>query len=138
MKTAFMNSAYAIAMYIGINVEMAGILFIVMVLDIITGIAKSVRLNGKSSISSERGKIGIISKFLLLLVPILVGLGLKGAGILDGHALINGTIGVLTLSEVYSAIGNIYTFKSGIEVPEIDALSWILGRFRKVVEVFMK
>lgn len=137
IKTAIINAGYAVAMYIGINVELLGILFVVMVFDIVTGVAKSIRDDGKHSFTSHRLCIGIISKLMMLGVPILIALGLKSVN-QDGKGFIDGIIGVLTLSEVYSSIGNIYSFKTGKNVKEIDALSWILGSFRAILENIMK
>jgi phage-related holin len=120
--TAAIASVFA---FLGLNEVQFIILASLMGMDMLTGIAKTYRVD-RSSITSHRMGIGVISKVLYLLIPIIIALGMKGLNIEFGEWLIAFTINALILTETYSNIANIYTFKTLKCVQEIDATSYIL------------
>ena len=44
------------------------------------------------------------------------------------------TISILIVAEAYSVVGNVYTIKTGEAVKEIDAVSAIVKRLRRILE----
>ena len=110
--------------YTGIDVEVFGIFSALIVVDFVTGILKARRLNQR--VTSNRAKYGVASKFSLVLLPIVMAAGAKAIG-QDASTLFVWGMNLLIISEVYSVIGNIYTIRSGDELPEWDVIS-LLGR----------
>jgi phage-related holin len=133
--TAWIASIFA---FLGLNEIQFIILAALMAIDMLTGIAKSYKVS-KHSVSSHRMGMGVISKLLYLLVPIIIALAMKGLGIKElGEWLVAFSINALILTETYSNIGNIYTFKTGRTVQEIDAISYILEAIRNLLDRLSK
>ncbi|MDR1461442.1 MAG: phage holin family protein [Campylobacteraceae bacterium] len=128
--TAGIASIFA---FLGLNEIQFIILASLMGIDMLTGIAKAYRLN-KRNITSHRMGLGCISKLLYLLVPLIIALAMKGLDVKFGEWLIAFTINALILTETYSNIANIYTFRTGKSVHEIDATSYILKAIKNQLD----
>lgn len=107
------------------------VLTVLVLIDIFTGVMKTLALGKKPS--SRRLLNGFISKVLLLLVPIVFALAVKGIGV-DAKSMLYMILSVLILSETYSIIGNVYTVKTRKEVEEFDAVAVILKMIRKYLD----
>lgn len=59
----------------------------------------------------------------------------RGLGV-DFEWLVGWSISLFILSETYSIIANVYTFRTGQEIAEFDAVSMILRRIRAILEGF--
>jgi len=116
-----------VLVWAGIDGEVFLILTILLIIDFVSGIWKAHTL--EQSVTSNKMKYGIISKLSLLLIPVIVGLGIKAIGA-DAHPLLLGSMNMLILSEIYSVIGNIYCVRTGQELPEFDVLSSIAKSIR--------
>lgn len=124
--------------FIDINVAQMVILAILMLIDFFTGIAKSYRLE-PSSIKSCTALIGIMSKLLYLLVPIVLALAMKGLSIQEfGIWIVNFSINAMILAEAYSILANIYMFKSKVKIAEVDAVSYILKAIKNQLEKMIR
>ncbi len=139
---AIKNSSYVAvfiisAQYLNLAPESIGMLTILIVTDIITGIVKSGVLHGWRTIRSSRLAAGTLSKMLLLLIPVTLAVAGKGVAI-DMTALAQGSITVLILSQLYSVIGNIHAVQTKSEKNEFDAVSFILRSIRDLLERFME
>ena len=133
IPTWFKNSTYVLAGFVGVSYDAYTAFSALMVIDVITGILASAKVDGWRSITSKKLSFGLISKLLLLVIPISIALAGKSVGSnLEG--LVDSSFFILTASELYSVIGNIYTVKMGVRVPEFDAVSVILGNIRKVLD----
>ena len=131
------NIGYALAFscgwvceYTDISQEAIYILTALMVVDTVFGVVKSIRLR---TTSSTKLTTGVLSKFILLLIPISISL----AGILTGMNLkpmAIGTINIMAMAELYSIITNAYIIRTGKEVKEIDAIALMLKGIKKSVE----
>jgi len=110
--------------YLNISVEVFSIFSFLLVIDFITGVVKASTLGHR--ITSNKAKYGVLSKFSLILIPIVVALGAKGVGKDAGDLFVWG-MNLLILSEVYSIIGNVYAIRTKKELPEWDVIS-ILGK----------
>lgn len=119
--------------YTGLPAEPAAILGTLMAIDFFVGISKSHKIG--RSITSHRMRIGLMSKFGVLAIPLVLALAAKGLGV-DFEWLVGWSISLFILSETYSIIANVYTFRTGQEIAEFDAVSMILRRIRAILEGF--
>lgn len=106
------------------------ILTFLMVIDFITGIIASAKVDGIQSITSKRMTAGAVAKLIIILIPFIVLLTGKGLG-LDSMKYVQGVLFILIVAEAYSNLGNIQSFRTGQRVPEIDAVSLLLKKIRK-------
>jgi len=132
-KVLFTTGSFALSstlVYLGINAEAFMLFSLLLGMDYSTGILKARAI--KESITSNKMKYGIISKFSLILIPIVLAIGAKAVGADFGSVLLAG-INMLILSEVYSIIGNIYAIKTHEELPEYDVVAMIGKRIRNAL-----
>lgn len=122
---------YAIFAWLGISIEAFGILIGLMCIDSIVGIIKSLRLGKKFSFGTLLW--GYTLKLCFLIIPLVVSLLGKSLGY-DFAIAVNITISILSVAEVYSIIGNIYSAKTRVEIERIDAISLLLKSLRTLLE----
>ena len=113
--------------YLDLEKEPMFFFAVLLVIDYITGLYKARILN--HSITSNKMKYGLISKLLLLLIPIVLAIGGKAIGA-DFHYVVLASMNILIISEVYSIIGNIYASSTKEEFPEWDAVALIGKKIR--------
>lgn len=116
--------------YLGIGAEAYAIYAVLLVIDLLTGWIKAGRM-GRAR-TSVRMKYGILTKMMLLMMPIVLALGAKAVGVEFGDVL-TVCISILVLSETYSIVSNIYTIKIGEELPEYDAVAIVGKKLRGVL-----
>ena len=107
----------------------AGLIF----LDSFTGVLRAGMLHGWRSVTSAKFTSGLITKMLVIIVPLVVAWAGKGAEI-DLLPLAKGTLTAFILAEAYSVLGNIHAIRTGEDKKEWDAIAWILCNVRKSVE----
>lgn len=117
--------------FLDIDAKKLSILVMLMCIDMVTGTFKAYSI--KENITSRRWIAGFLSKLLVLLVPFTIALMAKGVEF-DIKWFIGFSISLMIVSESYSILGNIYTFRTGEEVAEIDALSYLIKKIREVLE----
>ncbi|MCK4500908.1 phage holin family protein [Candidatus Babeliales bacterium] len=117
----------------GISVNAINALAVLVMLDTVLGILKVVKIDGWRSVTSRRLAGGVISKLVLLLVPVTLALASLGVGV-DIKWLVQSSITVLILSETYSVLGNIHSINTGKETPEFDAVQFILLRIKSLLD----
>lgn len=121
---------YAVAVftfdYLGIPEQQFAILWMLMVVDTMTGIAKAYTVDPQSITSHALGK-GVLKKCItVVLVYTMAILGL-GVGISAEHFMEWG-LSLLIMSEGYSALQNIYAVRTGVVLPEYDVISIIIKK----------
>ncbi|MDM5264667.1 phage holin family protein [Sulfurovum sp. XTW-4] len=116
--------------YLGLNKEAFTIFGYLLLIDYITGVLKAKTLN--ECITSNKMKYGVISKFSLVLIPLVLALAAKS---LHGDAenMLYVGMNILILSETYSIIGNIYTIRTREKLPEWDAVAALGHKIRSVL-----
>lgn len=119
-----------VLLYTGLPAEPAAILGTLMAIDFAAGCFKSHAIG--RSITSQRMRVGLMSKFGVMAIPLVLALAAKGLGV-DFKWIVNWSISLFILSETYSIISNIYTARTGNDVPEFDAVSAILKRVRALL-----
>jgi len=112
--------------YLGIPDKQLTILGVLMVIDVITGIAKAYRVDPRS-ITSHALWIGVLKKFLTVILVYTLALVGKGVNIPPAHFMEWG-LSILIMAEWYSAIQNIYAVRTGKVLPEYDVISIILKK----------
>lgn len=118
--------------YLEIPQSQLSILGALMVVDVITGIAKVYRVNPSHITSHDLG-MWVLKKFLTVLIVYTIALVAKGVGIPASHFLEWG-LSILIMAEWYSAIQNIYAFRTWKVLPEYDVISIILKWMSKYLE----
>lgn len=122
-------------MYTGLPAEPAAILTVLMCVDFIAGISRAHVLG--EPVTSHRMKVGAVTKCGVMTVPLVMALTAKGLGA-DFNWLVSWTVSVFILSETYSIIANIYAARTGIILPEFDAVSAVLKKVRSLIDVIDK
>jgi toxin secretion/phage lysis holin len=134
---SYVAAFFAFGEYLGFETEIMGIFVLLMILDIITGVIRAYVVEGGTALRSAIGTRGILAKLLLMAAIFSVALAGKGVGI-EAEALANGAMGVFILSEMYSILGNIHSTKTRKPKAEFDAVTWILGQVRILLEKTIK
>lgn len=98
-----------------------------IILDFVTGIGKSYRLN--IIISKKRMIDGIILKTVIFIIPLVIALLSKGLG-LDAKDYLFWIISILIVAEAYGVLGNILSIKNKKEVEEKDLVNMLLHGLR--------
>lgn len=122
-------------MYTGLPAEPAAILTVLMCVDFIAGVSRAHVLG--EPVTSHRMKVGAVTKCGVMTVPLVMALTAKGLGA-DFNWLVSWTVSVFILSETYSIIANIYAARTGIILPEFDAVSAVLKKVRSLIDVIDK
>lgn len=124
-----------ILVWAGVNEQTYSIFTFLLLTDYVTGISKAYMMG--DSITSNKSKYGIMSKASLLIIPIILGLGGKAVGA-DFSTILYWSMNVLIMSELYSIIANVYSIRTGEELPEFDVLQLIGKRIRDTMMVGKK
>lgn len=122
---------------VGLATEAFAIFGALIILDTITGVIRTIRIRGGESFTSLQLTGGIVSKGLIISVPLVIAWAGKGAG-LDLTLVAKGVLSVLILAEAYSILGNIHAIHIKRDVKEFDAIAWILSKVREQLEDYLK
>ena len=127
----FLLPLASLVQFLEIDAKKLSILVVLMCIDMLTGTFKAYRT--KENITSRRWIAGFLSKLVVLLVPFTIALMAKGVNF-DVKWFIGFSLSIMVIAEAYSILGNIYTFKTGEAVAEIDAVSAIIKVLRNFIE----
>ncbi len=119
---------YAVFAWFGISVDAFIILLTLMSLDSIVGAIRAIRMGEKFSFKIMNWGIGL--KLCFLIIPLVVALLGKSLD-MDFVAGVNVVISMLSVSEGYSILGNIYMAKNKVKIKNIDIVSLTLIALRK-------
>jgi len=122
---------------VGLDSQAFAIFGVLIVVDTLTGVIRSIRIRGGESFTSLQLTGGVVSKGLIISVPLLIAWAGAGAG-LDLTLVAKGVLSVLILAELYSILGNIHAIHVKRDVKEFDAVAWILGKTREQIESYLK
>lgn len=120
----------AIMLYLKLDTESISVLALLLSIDMVTGVWKTLRIGQKPT--SWRFANGLLSKGVLILVPLVIAVAAKGVHI-DITPLVWTIIDALILSEMYSILANIYTIKTQQQTEEFDVMSLILKKIRHFI-----
>lgn len=108
-----------------------------MIIDTITGVARSGTIHGWRSVTSHLMTVGILAKCMVLLVPFLLSLAGHAIGV-EVAFIAKSALNVLIISELYSILSNIQSIRLGRDVQEFDAVNYLLTRLRDTLERYVK
>ena len=131
LKIAF----YALFAYLEIPIESFLILVVFICLDTFFGALASFRLGNKFDFKVLYW--GFFLKIAMLIIPLIVALLAKGLH-MNFSIIVVLTIKILTVSEFYSCLGNLYIAKNKKEINRIDVVSLILISLRKMTKNFIE
>jgi hypothetical protein len=126
---------YIIFAYLNLDHEVFGILMILMLIDSGLGALKSVRVGLKFRFKTLLW--GITMKLIFLLIPVVLALTAKSLGY-DFTIAIQIVLSLLTVSEVYSIMGNIYMAKNKVIIEKMDVISSMIMTLRKALARLVK
>lgn len=140
--TAIKNTSYVAAFiagaeWLGFQPMTLSIFIVLMIIDVITGITRSWSLKGAKSIKSSVGIHGVLSKILLLLALFSCALAGKAVGF-ETSMLVQGSVTVLILGELYSILGNIHSARTGAKKVEFDAVTYLLASVKNLIKKTLK
>jgi len=136
IKTFWYVAVTSILIYLNIPQEAFSILASLMVIDTITGIAKQHKVES-IGITSKRMTTGIITKFVTLLCLLSWWLVINHFDI-DPIYYVQTVMSILIMAEFYSIIQNVYAVRTGVILPEYDAISIALKRLTGVIQDFIE
>lgn len=118
---------YGIFAYLSLDVEVFCILAALMCLDSVIGAIKSIRLGYDFKFTVLLW--GISMKFIFLMIPVTLALMAKSLGY-DFTVAVDIVISILTVSEGYSILSNIYMAKNKVKIKRVDMISALLITLR--------
>ena len=135
--TIIKHIGYIPAIVFGLSTHSYAILALFILVDTFTGVLRAGVLHGWREVTSFKFTTGLISKLLVIIIPIMIALCGKGVG-LDLTFVAQSSIGMLILAQFYSILGNIHAIKIRKDVREFDAVSWVITHLQSVVEKILK
>jgi len=121
--------------YLNLNFEKLILLSGLLILEVITTLFKQLIL--LKNIKNEYIRGIILSKFIIILIPIILAITAKIVRI-NLKEFINIGLDLLTLSTAYAIIANIYTIRTKKEMPQIDVIKIIGDKIAAFIEVVLK
>lgn len=118
--------------YLNINTEALALYFSLLAIDLSTGVMAAFVV--KEEMTLSRFNAGIIAKFLMFIVPIVVAVIVKIQGD-DLLWFIKWTIVVLAVSEAISITNNVRKATKKKPLPELDAVALIATKLREILEI---
>lgn len=115
----------------GLPAAPGAILAFIMFLDFISALAKCYVL--ERPITSRKLKSGILSKMLMLLIPLVMALTASAIG-MDLVWFVTWVLNLLILGEAYSFISNVHAVRYKKELPEWNVLAIVARKLRDIVE----
>jgi phage-related holin len=126
---------YGLFAFLNINIDVVNVIMWLMLIDTISGVAKAVIVD-KIQFTFKIFYIGIMSKFVLLLIPITLALMALGIGY-DFTWAVEAVIRLIILSEGISFFTNIVSIREKKVYENRDYLSIILNWVREnLISIF--
>jgi len=126
--TAIKLGLYSLFAFLNVDIDVAHIIMWLMLIDTITGIIKSIVVT-KLKLTFKALYTGILTKLVLLLIPMLVSLTAMGLGY-EFKWVIESALRLIVLSESISVLTNIISIKQRRNIQNKDYLSLILNIIR--------
>ena len=136
IKTIWYVAVTSMLVYLNIPQESLWVLASLMIIDTITGIAKQYKVE-RIGITSKRMTTGIITKFVTFLCLLSGGLVINHFD-LSPQYYIQTVMSILIMAEFYSIIQNVYAVRTGVILPEYDAISIALKKITGFIQEFIE
>lgn len=122
--------------YLGLPQEQIKILAVLMLFDFITGVMKQYTLD-RSKIESGRAWLGLMKKLTTFIFIFTIAFVLRSVDVFEQFYL-KTILSAVIVAEAYSIIQNIYCFRTGKPVKEIDAVTFVLQKIWSTFEGILK
>ncbi|MGP1582965.1 MAG: phage holin family protein [Candidatus Altimarinota bacterium] len=122
--------------YLGLPREQLKILAVLMLFDFITGVMKQYALD-RSKIESGRAWLGLMKKFTTIIFIFTVAFVFRSVDVFE-QFYIKTVLSAIIIAEAYSIIQNIYCFRTGQAVKEVDAITFVLQKIGSTFEGVLK
>lgn len=132
----YLGYIWSVFMFLKIPQFQFSVLSIFMACDFILWIAKHYVLDAKN-ITSHNAIVGIIKKWSIIMLVLLLWLGAKANNI-DLSSYMIAFLGGLIASELYSIVGHIYTIRTKEILPEFDAISIALKKLWEIIKKILE
>ena len=140
-KTLGYSLGFFLFSYLELPKEALGLLLLISFFDILTGIFKTASIKWWQAVTSNKFKLWVIKKVLIFSAILIFSAALK-ANDISWADILKQIVGVFAMWEAYSAIGNCYSWYSKKELPEFDAISfilkWISTTIQNILEQILK
>jgi phage-related holin len=120
---------YGLFAFLNINIDIVNVIMWLMLIDTISGVIKTIIVD-KIKFTFKNFYLGIMSKFVLLLIPITLALMALGIGY-DFTWAVEAIIRLIVLSEGISIVTNTISIRENRVLKNKDYLSIILNWVRK-------
>jgi phage-related holin len=120
---------YGLFAFLNVDIDVVNVIMWLMLIDTISGVIKAVAVD-KIKFTFEKFYLGIMSKFVLLLIPITLALMALGIGY-DFTWAVEATLRLIILSEGISFFTNIVSIREQKVYENRDYLGIILHWVRK-------
>ena len=125
-------SSMTFFVYTGIPAEQSFILWVLMILDCITWIAKQYTIDPQK-ITSHALWLGVVKKIGTLIAILTIAFAFKALNI-NANTYIEASLALVIMAEAYSIIQNIYTMRTGLVLPEYDVISILLKKLSDFIK----
>ena len=107
----------------GVNIKFLSVFLLLWLIDIVSGVIKSIVVSGEEKPTSKTGIRRVASKFVMLLFPVVTA-AIYSLFTDDAVKMLNWGLMILALHEGYSVLGNFYSIRTGKMLTEFDAVSY--------------
>lgn len=126
---------YGLFAFLNVDINVVHIIMWLMFIDTFSGVIKAMAVD-KVKFTFKKFYIGIMSKFVLLLIPIMLALMALGIGY-DFKWAVEATLRLIILSEGISFFTNVISIKDNKLIKNKDYLSVVLNWVRiKLTDLF--
>jgi len=128
-------SLYSLFAFLNVDIDVVNVIMWLMIIDTISGVIKAIAVD-KIQFTSNKFYLGIMSKFILLLIPITLALMALGIGY-DFTWAVEATLRLIILSEGISIVTNTISIREKKVYKNRDYLSIILNWVRgELISIF--
>ena len=118
---------YCTFVFLDIDVDVVRILGILMTIDTVLGVIKTIRLGKKFSF--KKLIWGMITKVSVLIVPMILALTAKALSF-DFTWFVTAVLNILVVAEAFSSITNIMSIRQNKELENTDFITALLQKIR--------
>jgi hypothetical protein len=132
---------YSIFAFLNINIDIVKTLLLLMAIDTFLGVIKSAYVK-KVVFEFKKLLWGVISKLIILLIPMILALVALGLGY-DFRVLVDAVLKILIISEAISAITNILSIRKKQDIQNTDFISnflhiireFLINKINKIIQI---
>lgn len=123
-------SLYALFIYLGIDINVTGVLFALMMIDTLLGVIKVFTL--KEQFTFRRLLWGFVTKISILTIPLTVALMAKGVS-LDMKPFVVVVMDILIVAEAFSIFTNMLSIRSRQKIENRDFVTILITKLRDLM-----